>query len=253
MLITKTVALIITAASALNLVAGTAQASSDAGAKIPVYNDGSYIYNNMWGSDGAGRQTIRKRQERALFEWNWPGTTKNVKGYPSIVRGWHWDTPKLHNGLLPIHVSSPSSCALRSKVGYEVKAVGSYDVAYDLWASTSPNLSWQTHPTLEVMIWGEHEGTTPAGSPVGKARIAGRVWSVWKGDGAFGGPVVSFVSDNSALRGQLDLMQFMRLAAGQGADPALRLVGTEFGIEVDNGSGSATVHHWVEQRSSTCV
>lgn len=67
MLITKTVALIITAASALNLVAGTAQASSDAGAKIPVYNDGSYIYNNMWGSDGAGRQTIRNvKSERSL-------------------------------------------------------------------------------------------------------------------------------------------------------------------------------------------
>lgn len=238
-------------ASAVSLVSGTVVASSSPNAKIPIFDKGSYLFNNKWGGN-SGFQAIRKQNGQGHFTWDWGNSGTSVQGYPSIVRGWHWDTPGFESHTLPISIASPATCSLRSTVRYDLRASGAYDVAYDLWAATDQTLSWQTHPSLEVMIWGEHQGMNPAGSPEGTVTIAGQQWTVWRGTGAFGGPVVSFVAGSNALRRPLDLMQFMRSAAGPHADRNLRLISTEFGVEVTRGNGSATIQKWTQQRSRSC-
>lgn len=243
---------LLVATSAISMLSGTSPWSTAPNAKFHIFDQDSYIYNNSWGGGTNGEQGIRRKDGHADFKWNWKGSGNSVQAYPSVVRGWHWDSPRFSTHKLPISVASPPSCKLQSKLNYAFNATGSYDVAYDLWAATDRNLSWRTHPSLEVMIWGEHQDANPAGTPVSTVSIAGHDWTVWKGSGAFGGPVVSFVSDRDALRHPLDLMQFVREAAGANVDSRLRLISTEFGVEVEHGVGSATIRDWSERRSASC-
>lgn len=247
----KAPALLLALASAVSLVAGATAASSSPNAKIPIFDKDSYLLNNKWGGT-AGVQTIRKQNGQGRFDWEWGDSANSVQGYPSIVRGWHWDSPEFKTRTLPISVTSSKACSLRSVVKYKIQASGAYDAAYDLWAAPDRTVSWQTKPSLEVMVWGERKGVNPAGSPAGTATIGGTKWTVWRGTGPFGGPVVSFVAGPDALHGPLNLMQFVRAAAGSNADRNLRLIGTEFGVEVTQGRGSATVQEWTQQRSRSC-
>ncbi|MBO9041501.1 MULTISPECIES: GH12 family glycosyl hydrolase domain-containing protein [Curtobacterium] len=251
MRLTKIPVVLLALASAVSLISGATAASSSPNAKIPIFDKDSYLFNNKWGGN-SGLQTIRDQNGEGHLEWAWGNSATSVQGYPSVVRGWHWDTPGFKTHTLPIAVTSPKACSLRSTLKYKLKASGAYDAAYDLWTATGRNLSWQTKPSLEVMVWGEHERVNPAGSPTGTATIGGHNWTVWRGTGPFGGPVVSFVAGSGALHGSLNLMQFVRTAAGPDADPNLRLISTEFGVEVTQGSGSATVQKWTQQRSRSC-
>ncbi|MCE0459772.1 GH12 family glycosyl hydrolase domain-containing protein [Curtobacterium flaccumfaciens] len=250
MQLTKISATLLVLASAATLIPGT-NASSAPNTKIPILDQDSYLFNNMWGGS-SGSQSIRSQDGHEGFDWNWGNSSSSVQGYPSIVRGWHWNTPTFTTHALPISVTSSTSCSLRSTLQYNMRASGSYDAAYDLWATTDRTLSWQTHPSLEVMIWGEHQNVHLAGAPDGTVTIAGQQWAVWRGEGAFGGPVVSFVVGSGVLHTPLNLLRFVRAAAGANAEPNLRLVGTEFGVEVTRGAGSTTVRDWVEQRSRSC-
>lgn len=59
---------------------------------------------------------------------------------------------------------------------------GTGETAADLWLNGAPGTSSYNSSTVEVMVWTDNHGQTPAGTQSGKARIGGQAFTVWECD-----------------------------------------------------------------------
>ncbi|WP_149093761.1 hypothetical protein [Paenibacillus terrae] len=56
------------------------------------------------------------------WSWNWPSNTSSVKGYPSVVSGWHWTADYTPGSGLPARLWDNKN--MNTSVSYSIKANG---------------------------------------------------------------------------------------------------------------------------------
>lgn len=251
--------------SAAFLLAGCEQAkgalpNSFAAADVDAYcrdwaklRDAGFIYeNNVW-----NQGTIKNRTQCLLRRvvdgkvqygwcWQWPHGSGNVKAYPEVIHGHKpWFTSST-TANLPRPISTIDELSVIYDI--EMNARGRYDLAFDIWVTTSerPTPSTITH---EIMIWmGER---TRAWEP-SPGYLAKRVTI---GDAAYdlyirpraewlkehGAPDVAYIAFNSRtaqLSGRIDVKEFLDYLTNHGYLPADGYVASvELGNEIVNGTG----------------
>ena len=138
---------------------------------------------------------IGANNQRATQNSNLP---KRVGDIRSVATGWSWS-------------GSPG---------------GEYNVAYDVWFSSSSSGDQGASTRSFLMVWFHKTGapqpesdTTPYG-PFGVARIASQDWDVWYGRNVEGRPVISYVARSSVNSLEFDLNHFILHAKGSQGRPA---------------------------------
>ena len=219
--------------------AGQVQTGSDT--KISLDGGKAYLYNNQWGRGEVpnGSQKIYFNNSRDYgWQWNWPSSTTSVKGYPSVVSGWHWTADYTKGSGLPVQLSAHKR--VDTNVKYALKdAKGAYNVAYDLWLHSINNATWANAPTDEVMVWlNRSGGVTPAGSYKETVTLAGTQWDLYVGH-VSSWNVYSFVRKEPTTSAALNMRDFTDYLQGKKyLTPEKYLSSVEFGTEIYNGSGA---------------
>ena len=134
------------------------------------------IFNNGWNAKantGPFRQKVfvKESNGKPIFGWAWKwwGGGTDVASYPEIQVGHSpWAGEVAPNSGFPFRVGSK-----KLVVDYDVsmRASGSYDLAFEFWAVSSPPVT-KSGITHEVMIWLDENRLGPAGSLVATATIA---------------------------------------------------------------------------------
>jgi hypothetical protein len=120
--------------------------------------------------------------------------TGDPGGYPGIFLGCDMVLCTEHDPL-PIAVDKIQPQMILSDWRTVQPKTGAYDVAYDIWFNRTP---WTktTANADELMIWLAHRGdpvVQPAGHAVARIFIAGHSYTVYRGTGAAGDPLVTYV------------------------------------------------------------
>ncbi len=110
------------------------------------------------------------------------GAGGNVpSSYPSFIYGWqnggyYGVTPSPLPKLLSTITTVPTTW------NYSVPGGTTYDAAYDIWLGPASASGPGNPPGLELMVWTQYSGPTPAGSQVATGvTINGKTWDVYKG------------------------------------------------------------------------
>jgi hypothetical protein len=173
------------------------------------------------------------------------GSTVNVPnngapaGYPSIYAGCHWGTCTPGNPF-PVDVSSVENGTVTTTDHTTVIGSGTWDDAYDIWfrgdgVENPPSNS--ASPSLEMMIWLDHLGPSPAGSDQHRTITAnGTTWEVWSNATGTGG-TVSYVAQSPADSvTNMDLAPFAADAVTHGyMTPSWIMTDVEAGFEIWSG------------------
>jgi len=200
-----------------------------------------WINNNLWGISGAtGWQGIWDTCTSGNTigwgtDWNWSGTSNQVKSYASAVLGWHWGWKITGTGL-PVQISANKNvtCAWN----YRVTPGQTIDVSYDLFAHALANPGYADQPTEEIMIWlYKAGGAGPIGGVDSTTSIGGASWEVHKGStGTWN--VYSYVRTTNATSATLNLMDFLKDLVNKGwMSSSHYLTSIEAGTEVFVGTG----------------
>jgi xyloglucan-specific endo-beta-1,4-glucanase len=223
-----------------------AQSTSD---RYGVFDRGQYrVQNNEWGLENASGQVFSQSiwassgNNAWSVAWSWPWGNGQLKSYPSIVRGWHYQKWSPDAGGFPTLVSDNK--VLTTTASWNMNVSGNYDIAYDLFFGAEGNPGG---PGAELMVWLQWSGQSPAGSKVASAITIQGVpgtWDVWQG--WVGWPVWSFVPTSQyGWTGScsLNLQPFVWQCAYERTWLARNwyILNIEFGIEINNGSGTLNV------------
>lgn len=93
------------------------------------------------------------------------------------------------------------------------------EAAYDIWLNNYG---------IEVMIWVDNQGQTPAGSVIGTARLAGRNYTIYKA-----GNTYSFILKQNMTHGEIDILPVLQwLTKNNYVDPSSYLTQFNFGFEI---------------------
>jgi hypothetical protein len=164
-------------------------------------------------------------------------------GYPSVSDGCFYGYCTRGSGL-PRPVSSLTPGSLISDWSTSQPGAGRYDVAYDIWYSTSPYTPG--HPDgAEMMIWIGHNGSVrPLGAQQGTISVGGQTYLVWYGYGSSNSvPTVSYEATSPVSRvSGLDIAAFTQDAMWRGyVRPNWYLTDVQAGFELwQGGQGLAT-------------
>jgi hypothetical protein len=196
--------------------------------------EGRYIVQqNEW--NATSRQCIRVSGTawtitRASFELPTDGPPAT---YPSIYRGCHWGLCTTRDPL-PIQVDDLRSAT--SSWDTRLVTHGAYNVAYDLWTSTTAAPSGQPDGS-EIMIWlSSRGGVRPAGSIVGRASIDGVTWDVWTAQMSGWNYVAYQRRDRTRSVVDLDLKAFVDESVRRGITASSwYLIAAEAGFEIWRG------------------
>jgi hypothetical protein len=177
-------------------------------------NGGFYINNNMWGPS-AGPQTI---WAESYSDWgvqsDQPVGNKTVETYPEIQQ----DFSNVLVTSLPALTNSFTE-AMPDVTGLDAEA------ADDVWLNSYG---------IEVMIWVDNVGQTPAGKIIGHATISGQSFAVW-----LRGTTYSFVLSGNETSGQTHILTTLKWLQKQGYVPAsATLTQVDFGWEIASTGGS---------------
>lgn len=237
-------------------VGGSCQASTCTAGMPPVTETcergtmitlGKYwVNNNQWGADGvSGTQCVWDTCSSGNTigwgtDWSWSGGAANqVKSYASVVLGWHWGWQVSNTGL-PVQISSNSDVTCGWT--YNVTTTGTFNVAYDLFTSTSSDPG-SGDPTDEIMIWlYSGGGAGPIGSLFSGAdqpvSVAATDWNLYTGNNGVWN-VYSYVKVSNADTGAtLNIMDFMNDLVSRGLMSSSKyLLSVQAGTEVFDGSG----------------
>lgn len=223
------------------LYASADQIQTAPDAKIALDSGKSYLYNNQWGGGevpNGSQQIYHSDGSDNGWRWKWPSSTTSVKGYPSIVTGWHWTAGYTPNSGLPVQLSAHKH--VDTNVNYAFQdATGAYNAAYDLWFHTTDAATWANTPTDEVMVWLNHNGdVTPVGSYKETVTLAGTQWDLYVGY-ASSWNVYSFVRKVPTTSASFNMMAFTDyLLSKQYLTKDKYLSSVEFGTEIYGGSGA---------------
>jgi hypothetical protein len=175
--------------------------------------NGYTVRQDAWGS-GRGPQTIWV--DSGTGWWNWgcwsqQPNTGGVKTYPHAAKS------------VNKSVNSLNSCT--SSWSFTVANSGSFNAAYDIWASGS---------TYEIMIWLNKTGAVgPIGTYQTTVTISGASWNVYRGSNG-SNQVFSFVrTSNVSSVSNLDIKSFLTYVTGRGWMPGSAVVGeVQAGFEI---------------------
>jgi hypothetical protein len=154
-------------------------------AKLGIWkNAGFDVYNNEWNKSAAGPQTIwAYSYEHWGVRSAQPGST-SVKTYPSVQQNFR--SPRLSS--ITQLVSTFTQAMPPVAASYDAEA------AYDLWLDNY---------RVEIMVWVDNHGQTPAGGVVDQAVISGARYDVYQS----GSRMFSFViSGRPETSGQVNLL-----------------------------------------------
>ncbi|GIE92444.1 Glycosyl hydrolase family 12 [Actinoplanes regularis] len=194
--------------------AGPAQAGAricDRYGSTPI--GGRYVVmNNRWGTRAEqcvdvtrGGFTITSQQGVAD-----PGGAP--VSYPAIFYGCHYGNCSPGTDL-PLQVGSIAEAT--SSVGYDLRAAGTHNAAYDIWLDPAPRTNGVN--AQEIMIWFDRQGSIqPVGSRVGTATVGGRGWEVWQGGNGVNA-VVSYVAPAPIARWSFSVLDFVNDVRSRGA------------------------------------
>lgn len=221
---------------------------------------GPYKYeNNVWGIDKARtftpEQCLLRRTKDGQTEigwtWAWPGQDPTVFAYPQIMFGWKpWSGGKPSDPRFPLKITAMQSLSMDYEV--ETQATGSYNLAPEIWLTSSGNWSEQPNAkliTTEIMFWMDYQqGAIPAGQIVDQPVLGGVRYDLFRadnigdrGDGR-GWTLYSFRSPTRQLKGQIPIDALLRYMVGKGlVNPEEYIASVEFGNEVVGGSGTTWV------------
>ncbi|MFD1255942.1 hypothetical protein ACFQ3S_03975 [Mucilaginibacter terrae] len=215
------------------------------------------LNNNIWaaGTSGAGSQCMW--YQAATGKWgvnagHTSGTGQNIKGYPSIARGWLWYNSSgsifVNNGdpLLPTQLNDIKT--LRSSWNVTVPANGEkYNTAYDIWLDPSKNPNYRAQ--YEVMIWINYKGPgyngtdfKPIGSLVASnVSISGHVWNIYNGNNGSNNVLTFRRTTNTNSVSNLDIKSLLYYGHNNGyLNQTYYVLGIQAGWEIIAGGAFTT-------------
>ena len=214
-----------------------------------------FLYeNNVWGQGAISRedrlQCLLKRvvdgEVQYGWRWQWPRGSGDVKAYPEVIYGYKpWFTFST-TANLPRPISAIDELSVAYDI--EMQARGRYNLAFDIWVTSSdrPTPSDITH---EIMIWvGERTRAWEPypGKRVKRVTIGGAAYDLYIKPHAewlmeHGAPKVAYIAFNARtarLSGSIDVKEFLDYLTDNGHLPAEGYVASvELGNEVMHGSG----------------
>ncbi|WP_433802059.1 GH12 family glycosyl hydrolase domain-containing protein [Actinomycetospora sp. CA-084318] len=170
------------------------------------------VQNNEWGA--ADGQCITATTQGFTVDSGDHDKDDAPASYPSIMSGC-WMGTCTEGTTLPHRISELGP--ISSSVAGEIPAGTTSNLAYDLWADSTPRKDGH-NDAVELMIWlKETGGIKPIGQQAGTASIGGATWDVWKGENG-GVPVISYVRQGYVDRADdLPLTDFVNDAVEQGS------------------------------------
>ncbi|MBY9077117.1 glycoside hydrolase [Paenibacillus sp. HN-1] len=230
-----------------------AASSSTPYATISWGNGKYYISNNTWGSANAGSgwwESIYYNSDTDLgWTWDWKDTDPySVKGYPSIVSGWHWTQGYTTNSGFPTRIWDNKN--INTSVSYSLSATGTYNAAYDIWVHDTDAATYNTRPTDEIMIWLNNTNAGPIGSYVETVTIGGASWNLYKGwlsdSSTTGWNVFSYVRTSNTSSATLNIRDFTNhlVYTKYWMSNSKFISSVEFGSEIFIGSGNLNISNY---------
>jgi hypothetical protein len=179
---------------------------------------GTNVIQDVWNPISGASQTLTSYNPG---DWsvsaNMPASNKAVVSYPDDQQIY-----TLSNGN-PDPLSNFNS--ITSSYNESGPSTGDYEAAYDMWANNG---------SIEIMIWVDNHGQTPAGSVVANPTIGGIGYSVYKA-----GSTVSMVLNSQASSGTVDLLAALNWLKSSGDEPSdLAINQIDFGWEICSTGGS---------------
>lgn len=215
------------------------------------------LNNNIWGasSSGAGSQCVWYQSSNGKWGVNAShssGSAQDIKGYPSLVRGWIW-----YNSSGSIWASSSDS-SYPTKVS-DIKSYHSnwnvtvpnngekYNTSYDIWLDTNNNPNYKAQ--YEIMIWLNHQGPAYNGSefaPVGSliasnVSKAGHNWDVYEGWNGSNNVFTFRRTTNTNSVSNINLLSLINYAKSKGfVNNNHYVLGIQAGFEIVAGGSFTT-------------
>jgi hypothetical protein len=150
-------------------------------------NDGFVVFNNEWNTAQAGPQMIWANSFHSWGVESKQPLSTSVKTYPSVQRN--------YNDVLLAKFTE-----LSSSFNQSMPAFTDFDAdsAYDIWLNDYK---------IEIMIWVDNHGQTPAGNVITTARLQDQRFTVWQA----GPTMFSFVLANGREpSGHVNILTFLR-------------------------------------------
>jgi Glycosyl hydrolase family 12 len=156
-----------------------------------------YVVNqDEWNETTGSTQTLTATGAGA-----WKVTTSQppgayVRTYPDVSQNLPGDTFSTYNTAVQSFTDSVSYTS------------GTGETAADLWLNGAPGTSSYSSATVEVMVWTDNNGQTPAGTDTTTATINGQTFQVWECNtsgcvDSLGHIYFAFVLEGSETSGQI--------------------------------------------------
>lgn len=170
------------------------------------------VQNNEWGASDGQCVTTNGGPGFSVDSGN---HNKNdaPAAYPSIMSGC-WMGTCTKGTTLPTQIGQLGP--LSSSIAGQIPAGTKSNLAYDIWADSTPKKNGH-NDKLELMIWlKETGGIKPIGDKAGQVAIGGANWDVWKGTNG-GVNVISYLRQGYVdSADNLPLTDFVKDAVKQG-------------------------------------
>ena len=218
------------------------------------YQSDYLLINNVWNkgaSTGEHYQDIIKGD--GFFGWNWAWNGGSyVVAYPQVEHGVSpWNPQKRTGSGFPFKAGSKR---LDVSFDVEIRGTGVYDMAFDLWAVSSPVVS-QDSITHEIMIWTIDESPKQWGWAVhhGEFSYDGVVFDVYthanhgddSGASANHWTYIAFVPRVHVLKATLRIHEFINYLLTEKILPEANYIAdVGFGNEVWTGTGYAKIKNY---------
>jgi hypothetical protein len=223
--------------------------------RIPADRERCSLANNVWNKDAARRgfeQEVFQEEidGKPVLGWRWRSPWQiwpSIAAYPEMICGNKpWDEPiGIFEGM-PFH---PGEKRITANYSVRLKATGTYNMAFSLWAVSALPASPATI-RCEIMIWIANGGQRPAGIRRGSVDLNGVVYDVYinehqhdaSGINRNEWTYVAFVARTPVLSGPIEIGRFLdTLAPLNILTPEMWITDVELGNEVADGSGIAEV------------
>ncbi len=148
--------------------------------------ENSFIFNNTWNmgaaSGGSWQAVWHNYSQSQSWGAKWSTGSDNwgsVKGYPAMVRGWHWGTWSSNSGL-PRQISDDMWVGVEWWTSRNWEGNCRYNQSLDLWVHDSSDPQYN-NPNMEIMVWYNWNDVYPIGSNTGNVWLADEQWEKWVG------------------------------------------------------------------------
>jgi len=131
------------------------------------------------------------------------------------------------------------------------------EAAFDVWVNGVPGIARASATgMIEVMVWTQNHGNTPAGTKTTTVTIGGQTFAVWEctTSRCVGHPYYAFVLSRNETSGRVHILTALRWLVHRGLIPASDpLTQVAYGWEVRNTGGAARTFAVSSYRLSTAT